>query len=388
MKIRYITSLIFFLNTFLGVAWGYDNVKQEQEKKTDSLLEVSLKEVYKNPENSIELGLSVYENSSYSKKMRLKALTLISLGYASKRDYRKSLEYIKLAEEFSSDYDSKVLEIQILFQTGILYQQLKVYDKSIEYMEKIEQLALAFPYKDSVRGVLANSYVVKGFVYKDNLNCDIALDFFKRGIGEYQKLNRNGRNGNLSIIYYNVGNCYTMLGEYGSAKNSFTRSMSLAKLENANSLMSFAEKGLAEVYTLEGKYEKAIALLDKALERSIDVGDLVLNSSIYKGLFENYLALNQSENYQKFYNLYIQIQTEIKISERNSISDTIDENYNIQNDKILDTKERFKSMFRWVTLLVIVLVVGVIFLERKNRKDIKELTQKVETTQSTSKMKV
>ena len=353
-------------------------------QQVDSLLKARTNDIYENPDQSIAYGLSVYQDSKTSNVLKIRALMLTSLGYTSKRDYQKALKYIIKANELSSDSDSQTLKTRILFSTGILYQQLKIYDKSIEYMEKIEQISLLPSLRDStaIRINLANSYIVKGFIYKDNLNCDIALEYFDKGVREYEKFNTLKNNANFSIVYYNKGNCYILLSEYGNAKNSFNRSIGLAKLDKANSLISFAQKGLAEVYTLEGNYQDAINLLQKALETSKNVGDLVLNLGIYKGLFENYLALNQWDEYQKYYDLYLKTQLAVKISERNSVSDSIDENSKLQNEKITVIQNQFQNRLKWIIVTVFIIGMIVVLLEIKSRKRIKILQKTVEKTQN------
>ncbi|SFN47798.1 Tetratricopeptide repeat-containing protein [Bizionia echini] len=356
----------------------------QNSQQIDSLITARMNDIYENPDQSIAYGLSVYQDSKTSNVLKIRALMLMSLGYTSKRDYQKALKYIIKANELSSDSDSQTLKTRILFSTGILYQQLKIYDKSIEYMEKIEQVSLMPSLRDSIdiQITLANSYIVKGFIYKDNLNCDIALEYFDKGVREYEKFNTAKHNANLSIIYYNKGNCYILLSEYGNAKNSFNRSIGLAKLDKANSLISFAQKGLAEVYTLEGNYQDAINLLQKALETSKNVGDLVLNLGIYKGLFENYLALNQWDEYQKYYDLYLKTQLAVKISERNSVSDSIDENSKLQNEKITVIQNQFQNRLKWIIVTVFIIGMIVVLLEIKSRKRIKILQKTVEKTQN------
>lgn len=355
-----------------------------QIRQVDSLLNESKNRVYEKPDESIELGLKVFNDDKNPITTRTRALILVSLGYTSKRDYQKALDYIIRANELSSSIDDSKLELEILFMTGIIYQQLKIYDKSIEYMEKIEREALLYPVYDSVGKYLANSYIVKGFIYKDNLNCDIALEFFKKGIREYEKLKYRNSNANTSIAYYNKGNCYILLSDYENAKNSFYESITFAKLENANSLISFAQKGLAEVYTLEGEYEESISLLNLAFEKSKNVGDLVLNQAIFKGLFENYLALNKWDNYQKYYDLYTKTQLEIKKSERSSVSDSIDKVIESQLEDLNQYEAAFKSRLKWFFLITFLLLATTFFIERKDKKIIKKLQKDVETLQKSN----
>ncbi|TYA56718.1 tetratricopeptide repeat protein [Formosa maritima] len=364
---------LFFLQTILLSASDIQN------KQVDSILKVATQNVYENPNKAITLALSIFDNTSLSLNSRIQALIVVSSGYTSKRDYKKSLEYINIAKDLSSDIDDKKLQIKILFMTGIQYQQLKIFDKSIEYMEEIEKRSLLHPERDSVGGYLATSYLVKGFIYKDNLNCDIALEYFNKALKEYERLGINYHN--RSIGYYNKGNCYILLSEYTNAKESFNKAIELAQIEKASSLISFAQKGLAEVNTLEGKYNEAILLLQSALEKSKNVGDLVLNLGIYKGLFENYLALNQLKEYQNYYELYLKTQLEVKISERNSISDSVAENSKIINEELTLIQSEFKNKFDWIGITVLTFIAIILIKETKNKKTIKALQHKINTLQ-------
>ncbi|GGG39710.1 tetratricopeptide repeat protein [Bizionia arctica] len=377
MSIKFKYHLPFYM---LFISIVSINATELQKKQVDSLLSAATKNVYENPNKTIEAALSIFNNTSYSIESRTRALIVVSTGYSSKRDYKKALEYIIKAKEFSSHLDDKKLQIQILFMTGVQYQQLKIYDKSIESMEEIENRYLIYSERDSVTTILAASYLVKGFIYKDNLNCDIALEFFNKALNVYDGIGQNYHN--RSIGYYNKGNCYIQLSEYSNAKQSFSKAIEFANLENATSLVSFAQKGMAEVLTLEGKYNEAVILLLEALNNSKNVGDLVLNLGIYKGLFENYLALNKSDDYQKYYELFLKTQLEVKKSERNSVSDSIKENSKNLNEELNHIKSQFRNRLNWIISIVILFIVIVILIERKNKKTINTLQKKVETIQN------
>lgn len=380
MKNSYVYGFVCFMLSCHALIFA-DDLPVDQQK-VDSLLAMTISYIYENPDKSIDLGLTIYNNTNFSKRSRARSLMLVSLAYTSKRDYQKALEYIVKADEFTKDLGDKVLQIEILFRTGILYQQLKIFDKSIEYLEKTEQQALLYPVRDSVGKYLANSYTVKGFIYKDNLNCDIALEFFDKGIKEYQRLKNIEVNTNLSIVHYNKGNCYTILSEYNEAIKSFNKSIAFAQRENANSLIAFAQKGLAEVYTLQGEYNQALNLLHTALNKSNNVGDLILNLGIYNGLFENYLALNQWDEYQKYYDLYSKTQLDIKVSERNSISASLEENDKIQNQNLDTLKKRFNTRLKWIFAVIVFIIIGVLLVERKNLKVMKSLRNRLKNIQN------
>lgn len=378
MKLNHYTYMFVCFAVLQSVVCFAETILQEKEK-TDSLLRLGTRIAYENPNETIQLGLLVFENENNTPKSRLRGLMLVSLGYTSKRDYQKALKYVIKANEFTTtQLNDPILNIELLTRTGILYQQLKIFDKSIEFLDKSEQACLAYPYKDSVSLLLGNTYLVKGFIYKDNLNCDIALGYFEKGIKEYERQSGSAQHNNLSIAHYNKGNCYALLSNYGLAKNSFNRSIELAKTEGANSLVSFAQKGMAEVYTLEGRYQDALELLQQALEQSKNVGDLILNQGIYKGLFENYLALNNWEEYQKYYNQYLSMQVKIQQSERNSVSDSINEDKKNQEEKARHLEIQFRFNQYIIIFGAVLVVFCIVFIEIKNRKSIKKLKNEIE----------
>lgn len=380
MKLKFTFSFLFFILS-MQISMYANEVKYNFQQ-LDSLLTNSTNNVYKNPDESINLGLSLFKDENQSQEIKVRSLILVSLAYTSKRDYQKALKYILNAEEYSNKIEDKVLQIKILFRKGILYQQLKIFDKSIENLEEVEKLALLHKNNEQVVKFLASSYIVKGFIYKDNLNCDIALEFFDKGIKEYEKIKTIEVNANLSIVNYNKGNCFIQLSEYNNAKSSFEKSIVFAKKENANSLIAFAQKGLAEVYSQQGNNQEAINLLDTALNNAKSVGDLVLNSGIYKGLFENYLALNKWEKYQEYYDLYTRTQSKIKISERNSIADSLDENTKHQNEKLTNLKKKFNNSITYFLLIALLIIVIIILIIIKNKKTIKSLQSKLKSIQN------
>ncbi|WP_082333684.1 tetratricopeptide repeat protein [Mangrovimonas sp. TPBH4] len=371
----------FCMLVLFGMLQGYTQ-NSLSDKDLEDLIALKTNQVYEDPESCIQFGLEVYEDKSNDMDIRVKALALVSLAYSSKRDYQKALEYISLANELMEQVDNSLLAIEILSKTGILYQQMNIYDKSIEFLDKTEKACLAYPNRDSVRTFLAKTYIVKGFIYRENLSCDIALNFFEKGIKEYEAKGLFYET-NLSIAYYNKGNCYATLSQYEEAKESYNKSIELAKVKGANSLVSFAQKGLAEVYAQEERYQEAVDLLQNALSQSKDVGDLVLNQGIYQGLFENYLALDNWEQYQVYYTHFLATKDEIQLSERNSISDAIQENDRLKDVQIDNIQSRFSFNIKVILVAGIMLLGGIVFMEIKDKNRIKALKRQVENLQKT-----
>jgi len=354
-----VVALFFCCSTFL---FG------QTKAQFDSIFRMNTISIYENPDRAIFVGDSIFKAVS-NQEIQIKALMLISAGYSSKRNYQKSLEYSNKANELSKNSDDVLLRIKIVNKTAIQYQQLKIYEKTIQYLDEAEELILAYPIRDSVVFYLANNYIVRGLVYKERLNCEIGITFLDKGIKEYAKVNNSNSIANSSIAFYNKGNCYVLLKDNEAAKLSFEESISQAKKINANSLLAFAQKGLAEVYTIEGRYQDALDVLNEALVTSKSVGDLILNQGIYKGLSENYLALNNWENYQNYNLLYLQNRIKIKESERKSISTSLEEIKKEQKSKLYQLLPSYQYGIYFLIFLSFLIIILSILSYLKIKKE-------------------
>src|SRR5690625_5720190 len=75
----------------------------------------------------------------------------------------------------------------------------------------------------------------------------------------------------------------------------------------------------------------------KANDLAKDVGDLVLNRGINKGMSDNYLALQDWEKFQTYFDLYRSNESQIKFSERNTI-------HNILNNHFSEVEAKKKNL--------------------------------------------
>jgi tetratricopeptide (TPR) repeat protein len=167
-----------------------------------------------------------------------------------------------------------------------------------------------------------------------------------------------------------------------SATKNFLEAIDYAKQINAYSLQAFAQKGLAQVYTLEGKYNKAIAILEEASKVSGNVNDLVLNQEIYKGLSENYLAINEWDNYQTNRTKYLKTQTELKQRERKSVSDSLNEKEKEENKKLENAIPNFLIGIVITFLIIILILIFFVLSVSKSKRTIEQLEIAIKSLQN------
>lgn len=366
--------LLIIVNT--SFSYAQENKDFDIRIKEGTLL------MYKNPDEAIRIGNKIVSEVKDNVDYKIKAYKLISDAYSSKRDYQKSLEYVIKASQILHLSKDALLKIIITNKMGIQYHQLKIYDKSVQYLDQAEQLMLDYPVKDSVLYYLGSNNTVRGFIYKEKLNCDLAIEFFDKGFKFLLISKSKLSNSIISINRYNKGNCYIQMSNYPEAKKNFEISIKYAKNVNALSLHAFALKGLAQVYTLEGKFQQAVATLQKANNISKNVEDLILNQEIYRGLSENYLALNEWEKYKESHFLYLKTQKLIKDRERKSISDSLA----VKKSELQIKLEKSISSFYLVYVLISIVILLVVFLVlhriKVTKKEIKYLQSKINLLQN------
>ena len=377
IKIKKNSNYFIFVYSLLLTNFLYS----QNYKNCDNIVNVASNEIYSNPDKVIKIGESIVNESGNNVDCKIKGYKLICDAYTSKRNYEKTLEYLNKANGMLRLSNNALLKIAILNKQGIIYHQLKIYDKAIQYLDQAEQAIMEYPIKDSIHNDLGKNFIVRGFIYKEEFNCEIAINFFDRGISELLKVKSKPAYNVISIAKYNKGNCYILLTNNQLAIENFNQSYLAAKMLDAKSLQAFANKGIAQVYTLEGNYDGAIAKLSEALLLSNEVKDLVLNQEIYKGLSENYLATSQWEKFNIYHSKYQSIQKLIKESERKSISESLDLK-KIEITKKL-TQETSKINLYLLTLFLGLLLLVFFFsiLIKKKRKDIVLIKSKINLLQ-------
>ncbi len=226
-----------------------------------------------------------------------------------------------------------------------------------------------YPVKDSVRTESGRNYIVRGFIYKEKLSCAIAIVFFDRGIIEFKKSKSVTDNARISIAEYNKGNCYLLLSNNKLARENFEQAIESAKTVNAKSLQAFALKGLARVNTHEGQYPAAIKALDEALSISADAQDLILNLELYNGLAENYLDINNLEQFKFYQQKYAKTQKILKESERVSASESLGVKEAEFKSKLADLgSEFYYALLALFSLSALIILLFFVIIKRKRKE--------------------
>lgn len=364
--------LIFSLLILIG------NQLNAQKSHNQKLMDSAVLYVYDQPEKAIKIGEDLLGRFKDNPEKQIEVLLTLANAYSSLRDYDKSLELSIQAKEISLKISDPIPQFQVLNKIAVQYHLLGVNDKALQVLDESDKLLENISNKDSIRFVLGTNFAIRGFIYREQLSCDIAIEYFNKAYSAFSSRKETVASmANRSVVAYNKGNCFIALNQLDSAKLNFINSELLASRASANSLQSFSLKGLAEVYTLESKYNDAIGLLNTANDLAKNVGDLVLNRGIYKGLADNYLALEDWDNFHLYDEKFKSTIVKIKNNERGTIQNLLDTHLT----EINQNKQKLQINYGIACLIASIILIFVVFWmiksEKRFQKKIKELKSKM-----------
>ena len=252
--------MVVFLNTYLllllSLFFNLNLLSKEKKKVTytnraffynqkekDSILQLQYKKALILFENkkyieSLKLLLSFYEKSKLNNdtKIHYDFTYLIAEIYRKNRDHNKSVEYYKKSLNLllRNHEDSRELYVnndkyfaKNFFRIGAQYQLLSINDSATFYYEKLVKLSSK---DDDILDFQANSYSnLAGIYQKDTTMLNHytkAVEFAERAIAIHKK--RNNKQ-DESFAINNLANVYLLQGDFEKSKKTYLEGIKLIK---------------------------------------------------------------------------------------------------------------------------------------------------------------
>ena len=182
-------------------------------------------------------------------------------------DGEKAKEYGRKALALSYQLNGLLIRQYTLRNFGLLSYGREDYDKALSYFN--HALAITDTMEQSGRytqvdlddsrsalyGSIANAYNLQGKAH-------LAIHYYQRALPIFE---RNGWMESQCICYYNIGELYSQMGNNIEAKRNYLQALKKGQTSGDSLMISWSQKGLAETYYNQGKYEKAMRAADKAL---------------------------------------------------------------------------------------------------------------------------
>lgn len=338
-KQRLILPLFFF--------FAVCHLSQAQSRaELDSLRSEASVMLYNDPKLSIKKGLQLYEIAKKDPSIQIGALIVIANGYAVLKNHDQVLKYAFKADSIAKNNNNFTDRMRILTFIGGEYQRLNLSDKALNYLDQAYEISVKHPLPDSLKFLQGNMLFVKGLVQKNNLGCEYALEYFTQAEKVF-KSNISGKaiNANIAIANNKIGDCNFEMKDYEKAKKNYEESIFYAQKINSTKNIAYSELGLANILSKQGEKQKAIDLLEKALSSIKNMNDIGINSEIYKALSENYSAIGDTENFNKYTSLYSTEQEKLLSEEKKSLNKVAND-LSIENiEKQREQKNKYLYLF-------------------------------------------
>ena len=182
-------------------------------------------------------------------------------------DSRKCEAYGRKAIALSHKLDNLLIRQYTLRYLGMLRYGREDYDDALLYFKQAlavtDTMATQKRYKqkdlDDARSAL---YGTIGNLYNMQDKAHLAIHYYQLALPIFE---RNGWMESQCICYYNIGELYSQMGNNIEAKRNYLQALKKGQTSGDSLMISWSQKGLAETYYNQGKYEKAMRAADKAL---------------------------------------------------------------------------------------------------------------------------
>lgn len=215
----------------------------------------------------------------------------------SRKDAIKSRAYLNVAIAISKkNNDSKRLSSSY-GQLVYLFHDAGKPDSAEYYLNEIKTLTLKA--NESEKDALSsNYYVTVALYYKRTGANQKAIPFFEKAITLFIKL---GDKESTAGQMLNLGNTYTLLGNYQKATEQHLKSLRLFEEINNQRGISFCYQGLSNSFGLLKQYNHALFYANKSLKIKTTLNDRRGLGTAHGGLGHIYLGLSDFEKALKHF---------------------------------------------------------------------------------------
>lgn len=342
----------------------------QNNKKIDSLIGVANTFMFKNPQKTIQIGEELLKKKDISDSYRISSNILIANGYAAMNDYKKSIDFALKANELSEKIKDNANQIRTLGLIGNQYTRIEMREEAWKYLDKADKLTQTVYLPDSMKYLIGNINLLKGFLYKRSLDCGYAIKHFDKAIAAFKKDKKGFAVANLGQAYNQKGYCYLSINK-DSAEVSFKNGLADAQKNGAKSLECNALVGLSEIETGKSNFKTANDTLFHALKLAKEVNQTEMETRIYKLLSNNFIAIGDFENHLYYEKLHELTQSKFDLENIKSVNELIKKR-NEYKQKIFEAKQdRFNTIIFILSgiLIIIIGLFGYFFVKKSKITD-------------------
>ncbi|MDP9961162.1 tetratricopeptide repeat protein [Chryseobacterium lathyri] len=318
--------------------------------------------------------------TNYSKGIALGYLHLAG-SYSYAKDYKKGLEYLKLAR--NEEYADNNPEFQILIKRylGFNYYNMGLYQEAITAFKDVISLSDELP-ADTSKYFKSAAYIEMGIVYKDQNKLDSSGLSLRKGLTilRNRKITSESK---VTLMIYSL-----VLIEIDVYENKIdSAEIKLKSLEaNATKILGnynfqlYKVKGLIHEHKKE--YDSAISYYQQAIPLAKNVKNVTQIQWLYNAISNVYQKTGDKDSAEKYFQKYTTIKDSLANAKQPAIENTVKELVN-QKENEIKTKSKFLVYIIWIGAFGIILFI-LLAIKRIRRKN-KILDVKEQETQALNK---
>ena len=348
----------------------------QSDKSLDSLISAASLKVYSQPRQAIALGLQYYKLSKNNIPAKISTLLVIGNGYAAGNDYEKAIKYVSEANALAAASEDRINQLRTLGFLASQYLRLEMNKKALVYLNDADQIAKTSKIPDSMRYLRGNIYLLKGLVYKHNLDCDFAVSHFNKAIFEFRNQPKNKfARANIAQAYNQKGFCLIEKRPSDSAKASFENAIRSAKENNSQSIIANSLMGLGVINGLEKKTKQAIVYLNQSREIAEKLQLAELKSEVYLNLSKNYLAVNDLVNHRKYEQLNMETASKMNDKQNKVLSKVFKNDRSAEDKNFENDRKDYLYVIGFLLFFILLYIGFVAYKTNRKKKKLKEMKQ-------------
>ncbi|WP_320019276.1 tetratricopeptide repeat-containing sensor histidine kinase [Labilibaculum manganireducens] len=196
-------------------------------------------------------------------------------------------------------YFEKINDQKLLFaiynNIGLVYKNLKDYEKSYYYYSKSLNIAL------KSNSSLYYCYNNLANIFSLQNNYGEALSYYKKNL---EILNEEPNKYQLAQTYHNIGSCFFEMRQYSMALEYLNQSLLLKKEIGNKNLTISTLNSLAHVFYAQNNYKDALEYRKKALALAIETKNIEYQKNCNEELFKIFTHLNMADSALHYFSDY------------------------------------------------------------------------------------
>lgn len=317
--------------------------------------------------------------ANWTKKNKSFLLNIIGIIYWQKGDNEKAIQHyvqsLRLSEELikSGQKDANGEKCRSLNNIGIVYANMKNFDKGIEYFKKALEIKISI---GAEQKSVANSYNNIGNLYYEKKILDSAETYFNKALKIRDQL---GDKRGIASSHTNIGQLEEERKNYEIALVHYDLAQKEASEINEKRILNNILRAKGKILIRFNRLEEAIELLNQSLAIAIEQQAKPDIFNCYEALTSAYEKKGDYAGALQFHKLYVAYKDSVFNETNNKVIEELNTKYEtekkeqeiqlLNKDKVIqDADIKRQQQISLIALVVVVLVsILSLFLIKSNR---------------------